>query len=40
MFGKLRAGQAVLDSIGRVPVDADGRPLETGTILLIRRIAL
>lgn len=39
VFGKLRAGQAVLDSIGRVPVGPDGRPLENVTILLIRRIA-
>lgn len=40
VFGKLRAGQAVLDSIGRVPVDTQQRPLEPVTILLIRRIAL
>jgi len=40
VFGKLRAGQAVLDGIGRVPLDAAQRPLEPVTILLIRRIAL
>lgn len=40
VFGKLRAGQTVLDTIGRVPVDAQQRPLEPVTILLIRRIAL
>lgn len=38
VFGKLRAGQAVLDSIARVPLDAEGRPMEPVTILLIRRI--
>jgi cyclophilin family peptidyl-prolyl cis-trans isomerase len=38
VFGKLRAGQTVLDTIGRVPVDAQQRPLEPVTILLVRRI--
>lgn len=40
VFGKLRAGEPVLDSIGRVPVDDRQQPLEAVTILLIRRIAL
>lgn len=40
VFGKLRAGQAVLDAIGRVPVDSGQHPLEAVTILLVRRITL
>jgi cyclophilin family peptidyl-prolyl cis-trans isomerase len=40
VFGKLRAGQNVLDSIGRLPVGPDQQPLEPVTILLIRRIVL
>jgi cyclophilin family peptidyl-prolyl cis-trans isomerase len=40
VFGKLRAGQSVLDTIARVPLGPDGSPMESITILLIRRIAL
>jgi peptidyl-prolyl cis-trans isomerase A (cyclophilin A) len=40
VFGKLRAGQAVLDLIGRMPVDALQQPLEPVSILQIRRIPL
>lgn len=40
VFGKVRAGMDIVDSIGNMPVDAEKRPLEPVTILLIRRIAI
>jgi cyclophilin family peptidyl-prolyl cis-trans isomerase len=40
VFGKVRAGMEVVESISLMPVDADKRPLEPVTILLIRRVTL
>src|SRR5690606_2240892 len=38
VFGQVRAGMAVVDAIGRLPTDADERPLEPVTILGVSRI--
>ena len=38
VFGRLRAGQAVLDSIASTPVDSNSRPVEAITIFSISRI--
>ena len=40
VFGKVRVGLEVLDAIGKVPVDADNRPLEDVFILSVRRLEL
>lgn len=40
VFGKIRAGLDVLDTIGRIPVNAENQPTEAITILLIRKIAV
>lgn len=37
VFGKVRAGQEVADAIGKVRVNAAGRPLQDVTILSVRR---
>lgn len=38
VFGKVRAGLEVMDAIGKVPVDAQDRPLEDVVILSIRQV--
>lgn len=38
IFGKVRAGFDTMDAIGKVRVDAQGRPLQDITILSVRRI--
>jgi cyclophilin family peptidyl-prolyl cis-trans isomerase len=38
VFGKVRAGLDVVDAIGKVRVDAEGRPQQDVTILALRRI--
>lgn len=38
VFGKVRAGFEVLDAIGKVRVDPDGRPLQDITILSVLRV--
>lgn len=38
IFGKVRAGLETADAIGKVRVDADGRPRQDVTILSIRRV--
>lgn len=40
VFGRVRAGMEILEAISRVPVDVNNRPLESVTILLVRRIAV
>ena len=38
VFGQVRGGMEVVDAIGRLPVDAERRPLEPVTLLLVRRL--
>lgn len=38
VFGKVRAGQEVVDAIGKVRVNAEGRPLQDVTILSVHRV--
>jgi cyclophilin family peptidyl-prolyl cis-trans isomerase len=38
VFGKVRAGLDVVDAIGKVRVNAEGRPLQDVTILSVRRV--
>jgi cyclophilin family peptidyl-prolyl cis-trans isomerase len=40
VFGKVRVGLDVLDAVGKVPVDANNRPLQDVTILSVRQIPL
>jgi cyclophilin family peptidyl-prolyl cis-trans isomerase len=40
VIGQVRGGMDVVDTIGRLPVDATQRPLEGVTVLLIRQVQL
>jgi cyclophilin family peptidyl-prolyl cis-trans isomerase len=40
VFGRIRAGMEVVDTIGRIPVGADNRPLDPVSILLVRPLQL